>query len=141
MVDLISMDMIRNIGRELIALGVKINLIKTGHRGAYLICGNTNGLDLHSQIPVHKWNHCELWCDAFRADPSSIIHASGSGDIAVAAFLSAFLKDEKPAEALIYASLAGRNNLYCRDIYKDLPGWEEMKPEIKAGRKQVKYLS
>ena len=70
---------------------------------------------------------------------SKIKNSSGAGDTAVAAFLSAILDGEDPESALKYAAMAGRNNLYCKNIYDDLSDWEEMTEEIKS-RQRMKLI-
>jgi len=140
MIDLISREKIRELGRALLDMGAKIIFIKAGHHGSYLVCWNTSSLNSDSEVPCNQWDNCELWCDAFPADHSRILNASGSGDVAVAAFLSAFLDGEGPATAMIYANIAGRDNLYCHNTFENLPGWGEIEHEIKAGREYVQYL-
>jgi sugar/nucleoside kinase (ribokinase family) len=124
---------IRDIGKRFIESGVKILLIKAGHRGAYLLTGDISSVNEKTGLNLkkEKWNHCELWCNAYKADPLKIKNSSGAGDTAAAAFLSAILQSENPDSSIKYAVMAGRNNLYCKNIYDDLSNWQEMTEEIK----------
>ncbi len=138
-IDLIPIGIIREIGKKIIDYGVKILLIKAGHRGIYLLTGDVSSLNSRSDLnlTVNNWNHCELWCDAFPADPDKIKNATGAGDTAVAAFLTAILNGETSESALKYAAIAGRNNLYCLDMYKELNDWQDMEMELKSASNKI----
>ncbi len=146
-IDLISMETIQAIGKRLIEGGVKIALIKAGHRGAYLWTGNVTSMNKKPGINLAEkdWNFQELWCNSYPVDYAKVKNASGAGDTAAAAFLSAILNGESPESSLKYAAFAGRNNLYCFDIYNEMCGWKEMKQGIKheanpvINLKQLKY--
>jgi sugar/nucleoside kinase (ribokinase family) len=131
-VDLVSADHIRELGRRIIAAGAKIAMIKAGHRGTYLWTGDVSGLNGKKgfNLRPERWNDKQLWCEAYPVDTDRLKNASGAGDTASAAFLSAILDGENPEQALKYAAVAGRNNLYCNDIYSELTGWEEITEEI-----------
>jgi sugar/nucleoside kinase (ribokinase family) len=131
-IDLIPVGLIREAGKKIISWGVKVLLIKAGARGAYLLTDDISPLCKKSglNLKATDWNFRELWCKAYHADESAIINASGAGDAANAAFLSAILDDESPGIALQFATFAGRNKLYCRDNYRDLADWPTMKNEI-----------
>lgn len=131
-VKLIPLDMIRQIGDQLIKAGVKILIIKAGEKGIYLKTGDVSSINKKSgRLLIEKdWNFLELWCNVYTAETEKIINNCGAGDTAIAAFLTAILKGEHPEMALKYAAMAGRNNLYCRNIYSDLKDWETMKKEM-----------
>lgn len=65
-----------------------------------------------------------------RADPSRITHASEAGDTAVVTFLSAILGDNSLVDALKYAAMAGKGNLYCNSFYDELPDWNQLTEKI-----------
>lgn len=138
-VDLIPMSTIREIGKRIINAGVKIALIKAGNRGAYLWTGDV--LPVNGNQGVHlsedHWNYRELWCRAYPADPGRIKNASGAGDMAAAAFLSAILDGEDPESSLKYATIAGRNNLYCYDIHNELFNWQDMTEGIRLESNEI----
>ena len=130
--DQIPIDLIRTLGKNIIDSGVKILLIKAGHRGAYLLTGDVSPLNEMRRLDLctENWNFREIWCKAYHADQSKIINSTGAGDNAVAAFLSAILDGQSAESSLKFAALAGRNNLYCQNIYEELPGWQEMTNEL-----------
>jgi sugar/nucleoside kinase (ribokinase family) len=124
----IPVRLIREVGKMIIDLGVKIVLIKAGERGAYLLTGDVSPINEKNGIhlPEESWSFRELWCNAYPADNSKIINTNGAGDAAVAAFLSAILEGYGAESSLKYATMAGRNTLYCRNIQTDLGDWNEM---------------
>ncbi len=136
------LETLREIGRQVISLGVKILLIKAGHKGAYLLTGDINSLNSRGGLTLstQEWNHQELWCNAYKADPSKIRNSSGAGDTSAAAFLSAILLGKNPELSVKYAALAGRNNLYCTNIYDDLDNWDSMTEEIKSVKNELIYF-
>jgi sugar/nucleoside kinase (ribokinase family) len=128
-----SIDLVRHLGKCIIDSGVKIVLIKMAHRGAYLLTGDISSLNEKPDfnLSVEDWNYRELFCIAYYADNLKIKNATGAGDTAIAAFLTAILNGEGPEFALKYATIAGRNKLYCTNLYDDLRSWQEMTEEIK----------
>lgn len=138
----VIINTIREIGRRFIDSGVKILLIKAGHLGAYLLTGDVSSLNEKAGLKLakEKWNNCELWCKAYKADPLKIKNSSGAGDTAVAAFLSAILNNEDPDSSVKYAAMAGRNNLYCKNVYDDLSNWQDMTKEIKSEKNELIYF-
>jgi sugar/nucleoside kinase (ribokinase family) len=132
LIDHVPMEVIRDLGRRIIASGVRILLIKMAHRGAYLATGNISeaGARLDCILDEEQWNDRELLCEPYQAEPSKIKSASGTGDTAAAAFLAAMLEGKDPESALKYAALAGRNNLYCNDIMAELDDWETMNGQL-----------
>lgn len=141
-IDLIPMSTMREIGKRIIDCGVKILLIKASHRGIYLLTGDVSPLNRKSKFNLSEddWNYRELWCNAYAADLSKFKNATGAGDTAAAAFLVAILDGKTSEEALKYATIAGRNNLYCHDMYEELNDWQEMEKEIKSESNEIIYF-
>ncbi len=138
----VPISLIREVGKLIIDSGVKILVIKSGERGAYLLTGNVASVNRKIDFILNEkdWNYREFWCNAYNADASKIINASGAGDVANAAFLGAILNGETPELALKFAALAGRNNLYCHNIYSDLHDWQSMEEEIKDVSNDIIYF-
>ena len=140
--DFIPIELIRLLGKTIIDSGVKILLLKMGHRGVYLLTADVSSLNANGyKLDEESWNKNELWCETFMAEPSKIINATGAGDTAIAAFLTAILDGESAESSLKYAAMAGRNNLYCHNIYEELPVWSEMTEELKSRSKKVIHLN
>ncbi|NLB25059.1 MAG: carbohydrate kinase family protein [Bacteroidales bacterium] len=131
-IDVVSIEIVREIGEKIINAGVKILLIKMGHRGAYLITGDISGINKTDSINLNlaTWNYQEILCDAYLVDNSKFVNASGAGDSAAAAFLTALLNGEEPDMAIKYAGMAGKENLYCLDIYSELSDWNRLTAKI-----------
>lgn len=126
-IDAISLETYHLLAEKVLALGVKILLIKAGHKGAYIQTGNI--AELHSSaLQLSDIEGCPEgdWLQTLALDADRFQNASGAGDCAVAAFLSALLNDEKIMTAGRYAMIAGRDNLYGQDALSGLRKWSEM---------------
>lgn len=139
LIDIVTEELIRETGRKIIGCGVKILIIKMGKRGVYLLTGNGSSVVKSSRLP-NNWDNREIICNAYVADTDRIEHASGAGDTAVAAFLSAILDGESPERAVKYAAAAGRDKLYCDDIYKDMPDWKGLSEELSSETNELVVL-
>lgn len=129
--DLVPMELIAEISDQILEMDVKILMIKAGKRGIYLFTGNVAAVNakLGNKLD-NTWNKRKIKCKAFFAEPHKIFNASGAGDTAIGAFLTAIINGETAESALKLASMGGRNNLYSNDIYRDLKQWNEMLDEI-----------
>jgi len=125
-------EIIYSIGREIIDLGVKIVLVKSGSNGAYLFSGDVRSLSSVTGVSLSEghWNYREIRSKAFQLDTTRVKNASGAGDVAVAGFLAALLNGHDPEIALKYAMCAGRNNLYGMNATDGLTDWETMTKEL-----------
>ncbi len=141
-IDHVPLSLIREIGGIIIGGGVKILLIKAAHRGVYLMTGDVSCINEKPGflLSEEQWNFRELWCDSYRADDSKVVSASGAGDTAAAAFLASILDGNSPELSMKYSAIAGRNNLYCRDKYSELGGWDCMTRDIMAEPSEIRDL-
>jgi len=130
-IDAIPSETYHLLAEKVLALGVKILLVKAGHRGAYIQTGNIAELD-SSALQLSDIEGCPqgTWLQTLKLDADHFHNASGAGDCAVAAFLSALLNDEKIITAGRYAMIAGRDNLYGQDALSGLRKWSEMKNSL-----------
>ncbi|HCB90086.1 MAG TPA: hypothetical protein DEP71_12500 [Porphyromonadaceae bacterium] len=142
-VDKVPLETVREIGGKIINTGVKILLIKMGHRGAYLITGDISDINRTKVVSLEheSWDRREIWCNAYAVDNSKIVNASGAGDTAVAAFLTAILDGETAENAIKYAGMAGRDNLYCQNIYDDLSDWNQLTVKINKEQNDLIFLN
>ncbi len=127
-INAVPQDMIASLGDRIMAYGVKVLMIKAGHRGAYLQTGDVGILNATTalKVPTKSWNDRNLWVPACAVDPDRIKNACGAGDCAVAGFLCAMLDGYDIATASKYAMLAGRDNLYGVDALSGLSNWKSM---------------
>lgn len=109
---------------RVLALGVKVLLLKAGSRGAYLRTGNLTTFGLSDRTGCPRG----VWLPPFPVDAARFCNACGAGDCAVAGFLTALLRGENLKTAGLYAMMAGRDNLYGADAVSGLRDWSEMKP-------------
>jgi len=130
----VSLELVRELGLKVIGLGVKILLIKMGKRGIYLQTGKIESLSQKSGngLSSEDWNNKEIFCTAYPSDIHRIKNASGAGDTAIAAFLTAILKSFKPEKAIKYAALAGRDSLYYENIFESMSSWDDLTHEMNA---------
>lgn len=138
-IDRINIDLLKELGRRIIDLGVKVVLIKMGHRGAYLVTGNVSSLNKESGVFLDKeiWNNREIMCNAYRVDSLRSVNATGAGDTAVAAFLTAVLNGDTPEMAIRYAAMAGRESLYCENIFEEIDSWEQLTEKIRTEQNEL----
>ncbi len=125
-VDMVPHDLFDRVADTILDLGVKVLMIKSGHRGAYFRTGDVAALGATLDLPPGNWNHRKLWIDPFPTEPARIKNACGAGDCAVAGFLTALLNGAEIEKAAGYAMLAGRDNLYGIDAFSGLSDWSEM---------------
>jgi sugar/nucleoside kinase (ribokinase family) len=132
-VDQATPELLRDIGSELIAMGVKIALIKLGARGAYLRTAGRNAIDqLGRAAPADRaaWADRELWAPCFDVE---VIGTTGSGDATIAGFLSALLRDAPPETAMTMAVAVGACNVEAPDALSGLRSWEDTQQRIADG--------
>ncbi len=128
--DNILHKLLNDVGEKIIAMGVKVLLIKMGANGAYLATGDVSALNNKLDLNIAKWNNCKIRSGIYQADNSKMKHASGAGDTAIAAFLAAILNGEGPDRTLKYAAMAGRDSLYCENIFEDMSDWSKLSKGI-----------
>ena len=138
----VSLSSIRELADKVIGLGVGILLIKMGKRGIYLKTGDVSSVNtkLGNTLTLNYWNNREILCDAYSTEASRIINASGAGDTAIAAFLTAILKAENPEEAIKYAAIAGRDSLYYENIFESMSSWETITHEMNVESNELTFL-
>ncbi len=132
MVDMVSQDLFDHLAGRILSLGVRVLMIKAGHRGAYVRTGDISKLNASTslKLPVGNWSDRSLWAGPCPVSARRMKNACGAGDCAVAGFLSAVLKGVEIEKATRYAMLAGRDNLYGADAISGLRGWETMTRSI-----------
>ena len=128
MLAVIPMELYGQLADRILALGVKVLLIKAGHRGAYLRTGNLESLNAATALCLSDHIGCPqgVWIPSFPVEAERFCNASGAGDCAVAGFLAALLNGVNLKTAGSYAMLAGRDNLYGQDALSGLVDWSQM---------------
>jgi sugar/nucleoside kinase (ribokinase family) len=140
MISVIPPETVPLLASRVLALGVKVLLIKAGHRGAYLRTGELQSLRAPSsplRLSDHEGCPNGVWISPFPVEAGRFCNASGAGDCAVAGFLSALLNGMDVKEAGTYAMLAGRDNLYGQDALSGLREWTQMASQVKGWAKTL----
>ncbi|UCE06482.1 MAG: carbohydrate kinase family protein [bacterium] len=134
-VDFINPKDYTRLAEKCLQLGSKIVVIKAAHRGVYILTDDLNNKKNLGAAPpkdTANWSNRELWCPAFRID--NIASATGSGDSAIAGFLTAYVKGYSIEEALKYANCVGYQNLHELDAVSGIKDWEQTSTMLESGQ-------
>jgi sugar/nucleoside kinase (ribokinase family) len=127
---------ISKLGGDLLAMGTAIAMVKCGHRGLYV---RTAGQDRLSKLGAAgcgdpaNWADRELWFPVYQEE--KFVGALGSGDSAIAGFLSAFVRGLTIESCLRYANAAGSMNVTVPDGLSWNKGFEDLTRRIDSGWK------
>lgn len=126
----------RELGDAVIALGVRVVMIKAGRLGAYIRTGEMPGPDRAEGLPADagEWSGRSLWIAPKKAEAQRFCNASGAGDAAAAGLLAGLLEGLPPEEAAALAMAAGRDSLYGHDAISGLRERPEMTEDINKNR-------
>ena len=136
-IDAVTPELLDQLSEKVLAHGVKVLMVKMGHRGVYLRTGGTGvwkkgGRGLSGL--GEEWHSRALWAPAFSVN---VVGKSGAGDAAIAGFLGSLLQGTDPETALIMASAAGACSLEAPDAVSGLLPWAGIMARVKQGWKQV----
>lgn len=123
---------------EVLAMGTKMVALKSGHRGFYLKTSSRDIVAAMKSEPAtdwSAWSERELWAPAFVVDRFG--SATGSGDSAIAGFLSAFLRGLAAEQALKYATCCGLQNVRVLDAVSGIRTWDETTRMIEQGMPMI----
>ena len=107
-----------------LAWGAAIVSLKSGPRGFYLRSAARMRLEAMGAArpaDLDNWTSREIWSPAFRPPPTG--SATGSGDSALAGFLTAFLRGETIESAAACANAMGYQNLHALDAVSGIADW------------------
>ncbi|MBN2532709.1 MAG: carbohydrate kinase family protein [Spirochaetales bacterium] len=134
--DNMTVNEISTMGNDLIQMGTGIAMVKCGNRGLYV---RTAGKDRLKKLgaaqcsDLENWSNRELWFPVYREE--KFVGALGSGDSAIAGFLSAFIRSLSIESCLRYANAAGSMNVTVPDGLSWNKGFDDLTKRIKAGWK------
>jgi sugar/nucleoside kinase (ribokinase family) len=126
-IDHFTPDEYREIAERIIEMGCAMVALKSGHNGWYFRSAAAERLQKMGRATpsdISQWANAEVWCPAFAV--TSVASAAGAGDNAIAAFLSALLRDYPLIKCLKLANCAGYMNLKSLDTLGGLPSWDEL---------------
>jgi sugar/nucleoside kinase (ribokinase family) len=128
----ITPALLADISSELLAMGVKIVVIKLGARGVYLRTASAGKLALMGRAAPYDlgaWSKRELWAPCFSVQ---VVGTTGSGDATIAGFLSGLLRDQTPEATLTTAVAVGACNVEAADATSGVPTWERLQQRLTA---------
>lgn len=134
--DYLEVCEIASVGAQMIEMGAGIAIAKCGHRGLYI---RTAGIDRLEQFwaakpgTLENWANRELWFPVYQEE--KFIGALGSGDSAIAGFLTAFVRNLSIEACLRYANAAGSMNVTVPDGLSWNKGFEDLTRRIDSGWK------
>lgn len=129
----LTADLLSSLADELLAMGVKIVLLKAGEGGLYLRTADESKLVTMGRAQpdeVARWANRELWAPIFVVNMAG---TTGAGDAAIAGFLAALLRGYSPTEAITLAAAVGACNVEAPDALSGVQGWAETLTRIEAG--------
>ncbi|MDZ7288775.1 MAG: carbohydrate kinase family protein [candidate division KSB1 bacterium] len=134
--DHLTVKEIATVGKDLIAMGTAIAMIKCGHRGLYIRTADKDRLQKMGAArcsDLDNWANRELWFPVYQEE--KFVGALGSGDAAIAGFLAAFVWNHSIESCLRYANAAGSMNVTVPDGLTWNKGFDDLTRRIQAGWK------
>jgi sugar/nucleoside kinase (ribokinase family) len=127
---------ISTLGKDLLEMGTAIAMVKCGHKGLYIRTGDKDQLQKLGAAgcaDLENWANRELWFPVYEEE--KFVGALGSGDSAIAGFLSAFVWGHTIESCLRYANAAGSMNVTVPDGLTWNKGFDDLTKRIESGWK------
>jgi sugar/nucleoside kinase (ribokinase family) len=130
------------LARQLLSYGAKIIVLKSGWLGLYV---RTAGEEILQSIGRAKpsdfdnWANRELFEPSFQVD--HVASATGSGDSAIAGFLTAYLHGETIDSCAKYACAVGAQNVQVLDAVSGILSWDETKLQLQSQWRKIALAS
>jgi len=134
--DHITVEEVSRMGNDLLEMGAGIAMVKCGHRGLYVRTAGQERLAKFGAagcLDMENWANRELWFPVYEEE--KFVGALGSGDSAIAGFLSAFVWNHSIESCLRYANAAGSMNVTVPDGLTWNKGFDDLTKRIAAGWK------
>ena len=133
LIDRVTPELLGSLGEQLLNLGVKIAVIKLGHRGVYCrTAGHAALSQLGRAAPADltPWESREFWSPCFLAE---VAGTTGAGDATIAGFLMGLLRGMPPEQAVTAACAVGGCNVEAADALSGVQTWDETSARIQFG--------
>ena len=117
---------VSRVGAACLEYGAAVVLIKCGKLGAYLRTADERRLKAIGRAaprPFKSWVSRELWQSSYKV--RKVVSATGSGDCAIAGFLSAYLNGEPAETAMRCCCAAGHQNVQVPDAVSGIRTWSD----------------
>jgi sugar/nucleoside kinase (ribokinase family) len=134
--DYMTVQEISTLGKDLLEMGTAIAMVKCGHKGLYIRTGDKDQLQKLGAAgcaDLENWANRELWFPVYEEE--KFVGALGSGDSAIAGFLSAFVWGHTIESCLRYANAAGSMNVTVPDGLTWNKGFDDLTKRIESGWK------
>ncbi|HEY7415515.1 MAG TPA: carbohydrate kinase family protein [Ktedonobacteraceae bacterium] len=131
--DIVSPDVISELGHQLLTLGAKIVGLRVGRRGFYLCTAQGDVLErLGRAQPVHliAWSDRELWAPSF---VTAVDKTAKAADAALAGFLMGMLRGMSPEETISAACAVDACGSEAEDMLSAIPNWPAIIERVAAG--------
>lgn len=132
--DHMTVSEIGAMGGELIELGTGVAMVKCGHRGLYVRTAGAERLERFGAAKpndIESWENRELWFPVYEEE--NFVGALGSGDSAIAGFLSAFVWEHTLESCLRYGNAAGSMNVTVPDGLTWNKGFDDLTQRVESG--------
>ncbi len=129
----ITPQLLSDVSRELLDLGVKVVVLKLGYRGLYVRTAGREAIEAMGRARPSDpagWADQELWTACFKVD---LVGAAGAGDSTIAGFLSGLLRDLSLVEATTAAVAVGACNVEAADTLSGVRSWDETLRRVVSG--------
>ncbi|MCF7818472.1 MAG: carbohydrate kinase family protein [Kiritimatiellales bacterium] len=126
-------DMMGELSGELLEMGVRVVVIKSGSRGYYVRTPATAILKSMGKAKpgnMDEFADREIWHPAFFCPMP--LNATGSGDASISGFLSAYLRGLPLLDCVITATATGSASVEKPDALSGVPDWAGMQQRIKT---------
>lgn len=126
-------DMMHRLSGELLDLGVRIPVIKSGSRGYYVRTPARDVLETMGKAKpadTADFENREFWHPAFFCPVPP--NATGSGDASIAGFLSAYLRGLPLLDCVVVATATGSASVEKPDALTGVPDWDGVQQRIKS---------
>jgi len=134
--DHMTVKEISAMGGDLIRMGAAVAMVKCGSRGLYIRTADQDRLKKMGAAgcsDLENWANRELWFPVYQEE--KFVGALGSGDSAIAGFLSAFVWGHSIESCLRYANAAGSMNVTVPDGLTWNKGFKDLTRRIETGWK------
>jgi len=132
-IDQVTTAVLSDLSDELLYMGAKIILIKLGSNGLYMRSGQETALMKIGKAQPQDlgiWSNREMWTPCYKVN---VAGTTGSGDVTIAGFLSAFLRGMSPEQALLSAVAVGACSVEAPNSLNGLMTWDETQSRIQKG--------
>jgi len=134
--DFITVDDCEEVADKCIQYGAKVVILKSGHLGMYFRSADKSKFTNFGRLApkdTTNWSGRQLWEPAFHVE--TVASATGSGDSAIAGFLSAYVRGLNCEDVIRYACAVGGFNVMVFDAVSGIKSWDETTAAIKSWNK------